>query len=78
MDLIATPADGAKTWELADLLGRSVGAVEERGPADFMIRPAGPTLSAMPQNTRGPYPSLDAALAEIEKHTRGVCRRSPE
>ena len=22
--------------------------------------------------------SLDAALAEIEKHTRGVCRRNPE
>jgi hypothetical protein len=25
----------------------------------------------------GPHVSLDAALAEIEKHTRGVCRRNP-
>jgi hypothetical protein len=24
-----------------------------------------------------PHASLDAALAEIERHTRGVCRRSP-
>jgi hypothetical protein len=25
----------------------------------------------------GPHASLDAALAEIERHTRGVCRRNP-
>ena len=25
----------------------------------------------------GPFASLDAALAAIEKHTQDVCRRSP-
>jgi len=25
----------------------------------------------------GPFASLDAALAAIEKHTRGVCQRNP-
>ena len=26
---------------------------------------------------RGPHKSLDLALAAIERHTRGVCRREP-
>jgi hypothetical protein len=25
----------------------------------------------------GPFASLDAALAAIEKHTRGICRHHP-
>ena len=78
MDLIVTPSDDNRTWMLTDLLGRSMGVVVASSPDDFMIRPDGPALNTMAKIVCGPYPSLDAALAEIEKHTRGVCRRSPD
>jgi hypothetical protein len=77
LDVIVTPTKDRKAWNLADLLGRSMGRVEETPAADFLIQPDGQALETMADIERGPYPSLDAALAEIEKHTRGVCRRNP-
>jgi hypothetical protein len=77
LDVIVTPTKDRKAWNLADLLGRSMGRVEETPAADFLIQPDGQALETMAGIERGPYPSLDAALAEIEKHTRGVCRRNP-
>lgn len=77
MDVIVTRAEQGMTWHLADLLGRSMGSIVESGPHEFMIRPEGHAVETMRDMQTGPHVSLDAALAEIERHTRGVCRRLP-
>jgi hypothetical protein len=77
LDVIVTPSDDRKAWDLADLLGRSMGFIRETPAADFIIHPDGQALETMAGIEQGPHASLDAALAEIEKHTRGVCRRNP-
>jgi hypothetical protein len=76
MDVIVIPADGDTVWHLTDLLGRSMGNIREDAFRQFMIYPEGHAFETMADMQRGPYASLDAALAEIERHTRGVCRRS--
>jgi hypothetical protein len=43
-----------------------------------MIYPAGQAIETMQAMRRGPFRSLDAALAEIERFTRGTCRRVSE
>jgi hypothetical protein len=53
-----------------------MGNIREDASHQFMIYPEGHAFEAMADLHRGPYDSLDAALAEIERHTRGVCRRS--
>lgn len=75
MDITVASA-GDRTWELTDLLGRSMGRIVEENTW-FMIEPAGGALETMADMDPGPYSSLDAALADIEKHTRGVCRHAP-
>lgn len=79
MDITVTPkaADkpGENIWILTDLLGRSMGEVSEREDGGFQISPAGRALETMKSMRHGPYASLDAALAEIERFTRGTCRR---
>ncbi|TFW54393.1 hypothetical protein CT676_40510 [Bradyrhizobium sp. MOS001] len=78
MDVIVTPAEGGTVWQLTDLLGRSMGRITASAPRQFMIYPGGGHASeTMAGIQRGPHASLDAALAEIERHTRGVCRRNP-
>jgi hypothetical protein len=77
LDVIVTASDDSKAWNLADLLGRSIGSIEETPAAEFIIKPDGNALETMAGIGQGPHASLDAALAEIEKHTRGVCRRNP-
>ena len=76
MDITVTPASGGKTWQLTDLLGRSMGWIEETEPGVFYIRPANRAIQTMDGMRRG-HPSLDAALKAIETHTRGVCRLAP-
>ena len=78
MDVIVTPADEGDAWNLTDLLGRSMGQIVEEAPKQFFIDPAGLAIKTMHGIAFGPHLSLDAALAEIEKHTRGVCRHAPE
>ena len=79
MDVTVTPAAGdRKAWDLADLLGRSMGRIQEDGHGRFTIQPDGRARKTMTTMALGPHPSLDAALAVIETHTRGVCRRAPE
>jgi hypothetical protein len=75
MDVRVKPAGEAKAWDLRDLLGRSMGTIVEEEAGSFMIRPSGQAVETMRDIRRGPHLSLDAALAEIERHTRGVCRR---
>ena len=78
MDVIVTPAGTEGDWNLTDLLGRSMGRIVEEGSKRFFINPDGLAIETMSRIGCGPHLSLDAALAEIEKHTRGVCRRAPE
>ena len=61
MDITVTPASGGKTWQLTDLLGRSMGWIEETEPGVFYIRPANRAIQTMDGMRRG-HPSLDAAL----------------
>jgi hypothetical protein len=76
VDVIVTPADEQDAWNLTDLLGRSMGQIVEEAER-FFIDPAGLAIETMRGITPGPHRSLDAALAAIEEHTRGVCRRAP-
>jgi hypothetical protein len=64
-------------WQLTDLLGRSMGSVVENASHQFTVYPEGHAVETMVGIHQGPHASLDAALAEIERHTRGACRRNP-
>ena len=77
MDLIVTPIGKSKAWSLTDLLGRPMGQIAEASAMQFTIHPDGHALETMVGIQHGPFASLDDALAAIEKHTRGVCRRNP-
>ena len=77
MDVIVIAKQGGTVWRLTDLLGRSMGNIREDATDGFTIYPEGHAFETMAGISCGPYDSLDAALAEIETHTRGVCRRSP-
>ena len=73
MDITVKAAGARDTWRLTNLLGRSMGTIS-RSKDEFTIIPGGHALETMKTMNRGPFPSLDAALAEIEKHARGTCR----
>lgn len=77
MDLIIKQSSSTR-WDLIDLLGRNAGHVELALSGCFRIIPSGRAVGTMATLSPGPYSSLDAALAAIETHTRGVCRREPE
>ena len=77
MDVIVTPTGNSKAWSLTDLLGRPMGQIAETSAMQFTIHPDGHALETMIGTQHGPFASLDDALAAIEKHTRGVCRRNP-
>jgi hypothetical protein len=75
MDVTVTPAADGKTWTLTDLLGRDMGSVAETAPKVFVIQAAGLAVGTFAAISSKKYESLDRALAAIETHTRGVCRR---
>ena len=64
MDVIVTLTDEGRTWNLTDLLGRSMGCIEKISDERFNIRPAGQALETMAAVAHGHYASLDAALAK--------------
>ena len=72
-----TATDDGRAWTLTDLLGRPMGRITEAFAQHFTIHPDGHALETMAGIEPGPFVSLDAALAAIEKHTRGVCRHHP-
>jgi len=78
LDINVSRKPDGTAWLLTDLLGRAMGYVEERAQGEFMIYPAGQAIETMQAMRRGPFRSLDAALAEIERFTRGTCRRVAE
>jgi hypothetical protein len=51
-----------------------MGLIMEVLPKHFTIHPDGGALETIAGLNHGPYGSRDAALNEIETHTRGVCR----
>ena len=75
LDVVVTPSDDESTWSLVDLLGRSLGHITQHAPDRMTIHPDGQALETMAGIKPGPFATLDDALAEIERHTRGVCRR---
>jgi hypothetical protein len=77
VDVIVTSAEAETVWLLTDLLGRSMGSIVKDASHQFTICPEGHALETMAGIEQGPHASLDAARAEIERHTRGVCRRNP-
>ena len=77
MDITVTPTDDGRAWTLTDLLGRPMGRITEAAAQQFTIQPDGHARETMAGIEQGPFVSLDAALAAIEKHTRGVCRHHP-
>lgn len=62
-------------WRLTDLLGRSMGVIKATEGGTFVVEPDGNAVATMDGMGRGPFHSLDDALAAIETRTRGVCRR---
>lgn len=78
MDVRVKRIASSSAWSLRDLLGRSMGSIVEEAPGAFQIVPEGNAVATMKDIRRGPHATLDAALAEIEVHTRGVCRRDED
>lgn len=76
MDVIVTEIPNENSWGLIDLLGRNMGRITLTKPGKFMILPAGNAMQTLAVIASKPYATLDVALAAIEEHTRGVCRRS--
>ena len=54
-----------------------MGRISKTAAGSFTVDPDGHALETMAGMKTGPFSSLDDALAEVEKHTRGVCRRQP-
>jgi hypothetical protein len=71
IDVEVVPAT-LDAWDLRDRLGRPVGKITRSNGA-FRIEqvPSSQRLSGM---TFGPFKTLDAAMSEIEKHTKGACQ----
>jgi hypothetical protein len=76
VDVNVTEIPDENSWRLADLLGRDMGRVTLTKPGTFMIHPAGNATQTFAAIASKSYASLDIALAAIEVHTRGVCRRA--
>ncbi|KFC69232.1 hypothetical protein FG93_03278 [Bosea sp. LC85] len=76
MDITVTQRPDEAVWLLTDLLGRPMGEITENPVGEFRLVTAGQALETMKAMKHGPFPSLDAALAEIERFTRSSCRRA--
>lgn len=77
MDILVTSVQQGSEWLLTDLLGRAMGVIVKTEGGAFQITPDGNAKATMTGMRNGPFSSLDDALATIETHTRGVCRRVP-
>lgn len=77
MDVMVKPVIDRKEWLLTDLLGRSMGVIRTTDSGQVSVEPDGKATMTMTGMRCGPFASLDEALAMIETHTRGVCRREP-
>lgn len=73
MDIMVTWEDAR--WILTDLLGRAMGSIVQGPDAKYSIHAEGHAKDTFHGLKAEGYYSLDEALADIERHTRGVCRR---
>jgi hypothetical protein len=73
MDIIVKQSNST-TWVMIDLLGRPMGEVVEQPKGEFTIAPCGSAIGTTSGLKLSSFSSLDAALAEVERHTRGRCR----
>ena len=72
MDIVVTPSSDETPYRLTDRLGRLVGEIEKHPRLGFTVRPKpGGALGEMTALT---VPTLDEAMAAIEKHTKGACQ----
>ncbi|GLK78358.1 hypothetical protein GCM10008174_00990 [Methylopila turkensis] len=78
MDVVVKAVPGEKEWLLIDLLGRSMGVIRTTDSGQVHVEPDGKATATMTGMRCGPFASLDEALAMIETHTRGVCRRESD
>jgi len=53
-----------------------MGRIAEEPTGEFRIEPACQAPQTMGSMKRGPFKTLDDALAEIERFTHGTCRRA--
>lgn len=75
MDLIVARTGDPTVWVLNDLLERDIGSIVEAPSNTFNIHVVATNRDLLGGLKLGPYTSLDSALAAIETHTRGICRR---
>jgi len=54
-----------------------MGSIVENASHQFRVYPEGHAVETMVGIHQGPHASLDATLAEIERHTRGAYRLNP-
>jgi hypothetical protein len=76
MDITVAQSAQPDEWFLTDLFGRSLGAIRQTSPGRFIVQPEGGAVETMSGISHAEFASLDAALADIEKRTRGICRKS--
>src|SRR4051812_31194707 len=67
MDITVTPAGDGKTWQLTDLLGRSMGFIEQVQSRFFFVRPSDRSLELLGTVSHPASLSLDEAMSAIEK-----------
>jgi hypothetical protein len=76
MDIIVSPAERANEWKLTDLLGRSLGVIQQTSLGRLTVQPEGGAVETMSGISHGVFASLDAALADIEKRRGWSLRRT--
>lgn len=72
MEIVVTPSTDETPYRLTDRLGRPVGEIEEHPRLGFTVRPT--PGGALDEMTALTVPTLDEAMAAIEKHTKGACQ----
>lgn len=77
MDVVVTRSEVEGRWNLSDLLDRPLGYIDRIAETEYVIHSFDRAHERMTDMGRGPFRSLDAALLQIETHTRCACRRRP-
>jgi hypothetical protein len=77
MDIGIKPAADGSSWQMTDLLGRSMGRIVQEKER-FTVESDGRSAALMKGMKARWFATLDETLAEIEKHTHGTCRLQSE
>jgi hypothetical protein len=75
MDVVVSPApDATNVWNLTDRLGRNCGQIVRTEKSEFVITPANPRTDGPLFSADAVQPSLNAAIDEIAKRSKGACQ----